>query len=78
MHRPLHEIAQDIVRDPAFKGNAKVYAMPYIQAMLQMNSIAEPYFADTGDSVVRYGLSNLQSYRGETARKVKAELKAML
>jgi hypothetical protein len=28
--------------------------------------------------VVAYFLSNASSYRGETARKVKAELKAML
>jgi len=43
-----------------------------------MNDIGENYFADSGESVVRYALSNLSTWKGEKARQIKAELKAML
>jgi len=33
---------------------------------------------DSGDSIVRYFLSNASTWRGETARRVKKELNAML
>jgi hypothetical protein len=37
----------------------------------------EMYGYDTGKSVVLYFLSNATSWRGEVARRVKAELKSM-
>lgn len=74
--RPLYLIAEEIQRDWA----AKVYfgAKPYLEAMLTLNSIKDYYYLDSGDSIVRYFLANANTWRGETARRVKAELKGML
>lgn len=52
-----------------------VYAKPYVQAMYSLESINDNYVADSGESVVRYALSNLTYWRGDVARQVKAELK---
>ena len=75
MTRPLYEIAADIRRNwlkPYFG------AVPYIEAMGSLNSISDNYGFDSGDSIVRYFLSNAATWRGEDARRVKAELKGML
>lgn len=74
--RPLHVIAAEIQRDWA--PNVNYAAEPYLSAMLTLDSIDQPYFFDSGKSVVRYFLSNARSWKGDTARRVKAELKGML
>ena len=84
--RPLHNIAKDIVNDInaqyADQGKPNpdwvMYAMPYIVALNELNSIEDDYYADSGYSVVCYTLSNLSYWRGATAKAVKAELKAMI
>lgn len=73
-HRPLYEIAAEIRKD--WK-NLSPYAKPYFEAMQTLNSIDEMFYQDTAKSVVLYFLSNATSWRGETAKRVKAELKAM-
>jgi hypothetical protein len=55
-----------------------VYAKPYVKAMRSLDTINDAYVADSGESVVLYALSNLTYWRGDTARQVKAELKAHL
>lgn len=72
--RPLYEIASEISKD--WK---KVYfgAVPYLDAMSSLDSIDDNYIFDTGKSVVLYFLSNASTWRGETAKRVKAELKSM-
>ena len=72
--RPLHIIAAEIRRDwkkPYFG------AVPYLEAMSTMGPISEDYGCDSGVSVVLYFLANANTWRGETARRVKAELNAM-
>ncbi len=73
--RPICEIAHEIRND--WK---KVYfgAVPYLDAMFELDSIDDAYFFDSGRSVVAYFLANAQTYRGEVARRVKKELKGML
>lgn len=74
-HRPLYTIAAEIRSDwkrPYFG------AVPYLDAMGMLTSIDEMYIMDTADSVVRYFLANAGTWRGETARRIKAELKSML
>ena len=73
-NRPLYEIAAEIRRD--WK---KVYfgAVPYLDAMQTLNSINDNYIMDSGKSIVLYFLCNASTWRGDTARRVKAELKAM-
>jgi hypothetical protein len=75
MTRPLYAIARDIRSDWA-----KPYfgAVPYLDAMSSLDSISDNYYYDTADSVVRYFLANASTWRGDTARRIKAELKAML
>ena len=73
-NRPLYEIAREIRRD--WK---KVYfgAVPYLDAMQTLNSITDNYYQDSGKSIVLYFLCNAGTWRGDTARRVKAELKAI-
>lgn len=74
MNRPLHEIAREV------RANwPKVYfgAEPYLNAMAQLGSIQQMYYQDSGKSVVLYFLANANSWRGEAARRIKAELKEM-
>lgn len=73
-HRPLHQIAREIRLD--WK-NVNFAAEPYLVAMESMNSINENYGYDTGKSVVLYFLSNAASWRGDVAKRIKNELKAM-
>jgi hypothetical protein len=49
-------------------------AKPYLQAMGELNSIKDNYYADSGVSVVLYFLSNAQTWKGPIARACKAEL----
>ena len=77
--RPVSSVAREIKNDPAYqKMPSKIYAEAYVQPMLSLNDIEDNYGVDTGVSIVSYALSNLGSYKGDTARRVKSELKAML
>jgi len=74
-HRHLYTIARDIIANwpkPYFG------AVPYIQAMEDLDSIEDSYFADSARSIVAYFLSNATTWRGPVARTIKAELNAML
>ena len=71
--RPLHEIAREIRNDWRPVNYA---ARPYLEAMGALNSIKDNYGYDSGTSVVAYFLSNASSWKGETARRIKKELKA--
>jgi hypothetical protein len=74
-HRSLTAIAMDIRRD--WK-NPYFGAVPYITAMGCLNSINDKYGCDDAKSIVLYFLSNASTWRGEKARAIKAELKAMV
>ena len=73
--RPLYEIAYDIQRD--WK---KVYfgARPYLDAMMLLNSINDLYGFDSAESIVRYFLANAGTWKGDTAKRIKNELKQMI
>ena len=73
--RPLSVIAREIKRDWLKPNYA---AKPYLDAMTALNAIDDDYYYDSGKSVVRYFLSNASSWRGDKAKAIKAELKAML
>ena len=75
MTRTIDTIARDISRDwtkPYFG------AKPYLDAMHSLQSIRDKYYFDTAESVIRYFLANATTWKGETARAIKAELKALL
>lgn len=75
MTRPLYEIAHDIRKNWKKVNYA---AKPYLQAMEQLESIHQNYYYESADSVVRYFLANAGTWRGEDARRIKAELKELL
>jgi hypothetical protein len=70
--RSLSIIAREIKAD--WK-NVYFGAVPYLGAMAQLDSINDNYGADSAKSVVLYFLSNAAAWRGDTAKRVKAELK---
>ena len=74
MTRPLYEIAADIRKN--WK-NIYFGAVPYRDAMSELNTINDKYYADSAKSVVLYFLANASSWRGEDAKRIKAELKQM-
>ena len=73
-HRSLYTIAREIRQDWQPVNYA---AKPYLAAMLELDQITEAYGLDTGKSVVAYFLSNATTWRGDVARRIKAELKAI-
>jgi hypothetical protein len=73
--RKIWEIAQEIKRD--WK-NPYFGAVPYLTAMLTLSNPEDHYGFVDADSIVRYFLSNANTYRGDTARRVKAELRKLV
>lgn len=73
--RPLYEIASDIRANwptPYFG------AVPYIEAMAQLGDISDRYGYEDASGVVAYFLANAKTWRGPEARRIKAELKALV
>ncbi len=71
-HRSLSEIAREIKRTwpkPYFG------AVPYIDAMRRLDRITDMYMLDSAKSIVLYFLANAGTWRGDDARRIKAELK---
>jgi hypothetical protein len=74
MARSLFTISVDIRKDwkkPYFG------AVPYINAMGSLDDITDNYGYDSGRSVVQYFLANAGTWRGDVARRIKKELKAL-
>lgn len=53
-------------------------ARPYLSAMFGLNDVTDSYGADSARSIVAYFLGNAGAWRGETAKRVKAELKVLI
>jgi hypothetical protein len=75
--RTLAAIAQEIQDDYRSKGKPVYFAAkPYVEAMGRMATFDSRYFDDTAEDIVIRLLGNLSTWRGETATRVKNELKA--
>ena len=74
MKRKLYEIANEIELTWTKVNYA---ARPYLSAMKECGDIDGTYIADTNRSVVAYFLANASSWRGDDARRIKAELRAL-
>ena len=72
--RPLYEIAKEIKKDWVKPNYA---AKPYIDAMQCLTSVNDSYGWDNGKSIVLYFLCNANTWKGETAKRIKAELKSL-
>jgi len=75
--KPLNQLAAAILTD--WKDNPssafyRISAKPYVEAMLTMHNCEDYYGMEYGDMIVARALNALHQWRGETARKVKAEL----
>lgn len=55
-------------------------AVPYLEALETIHSTDKdaPYLFETAKDLVPYLLANMTSFRGEDARRIKAELKEMI
>ena len=76
--RALYEIAREIDSTWISGKGVSPYARPYLDAMYALITIDDMYGFDTADSVVRYFLANANGWRGEDAKRIKAELREML
>ena len=72
--RSIRSIALDIRKEWVKVNYA---AKPYLDAMMELNSINDKYGFDNARSIILYFLSNASSFRGERAKALKAELKAL-
>ncbi len=75
MARKLYEIAAEIKKcwkKPYFG------AVPYLDAMLCLEDMNSKYGLDSAQSIVVYFLGNANTFRGEDARRLKAELNSFL
>lgn len=75
MARKICEIAHEILK--VWKPIQRD-AQPYIEAMLYLEEITDMYGQDSADDIVLRFLSNATHWRGEDARRIKAELKDLL
>lgn len=75
MPRSLTAIAREIRSDWS---NPYFGAVPYLEALEVLDTVRDNYGYDSGRSIVMYFLSNATTWRGDTARRVKAELKQLL
>lgn len=69
--RPIYQVAEEIVAEWRPVNYA---AKPYLTAMLALDKTNDRHAQD----IVLYFLANASSWRGEAARRIKAELGGML
>ena len=74
MARPLYEIASEIRKTWT---KVSPCAEPYLEAMQSLNTINDNYYFDSGKEIVLRFLCWANTWRGEDARRIKAELKEM-
>jgi hypothetical protein len=75
MSRPIYIIAKEIAQDWL---KVNFAARPYLEAMFDLHTMEDMYYADSAPSIVAYFLGNAQSWHGDTAQRIKAELNEML
>ena len=75
-NRPLYVIAAEIKADWGAKVNFA--AKPYLSAMSGLTNVDDTFGCEDGKTQVLYFLSNAGQWRGEVAKRVKAELKKMV
>ena len=75
--RTFQQIARDIKSTWL---NVYFGAVPYLDTMLKLDTSDpnEPYLYDSAGDIARYFLANAQTFRGEDARRLKAELKSLI
>ena len=79
-NRTVSEIAQEILTLWNLKkwNTGQLCAKPYLQAMFRITNVSDMYGQDNAADIIRYFLSNASTWRGEDAKRIKAELNKML
>lgn len=73
--RPIWKIADEI----KVKWKKVNYAAaPYLEAMEQLGSVSDNFYLDSGQEIVARFLGNANGWRGDDARRIKAELRTAL
>lgn len=76
--RPLHVIAREIRTIWSAIGKGIYFgAVPYLDAMATLGTIDEHYGCHPAQDIVLYFLSNATTFKGEDAKRLKLELKAI-
>jgi len=72
LKREIREIAKEISQKWT-----KVHfaAKPYLEAMFSLRTMNDKFYLDDAKSIILYFLSNASSFRGEDAKRLKADLK---
>lgn len=73
--RSIQSIAWEIQREWKKVNYA---AAPYLNAMCSLHSMTDKYGSDDAKSIILYFLNNAQGFRGDAAKRLKAELKALV
>ena len=78
--RSLRAIAGEIFRDWTTMSNQgeNHRAYPYVHAMRGLDKVTDRYGFEDGGEIVRRFLINASGWRGDVARRVKAELKGLV
>lgn len=74
-NRPINVIAIEVLSNWYPVNFA---ALPYLRAMLSLRTIDDYYGLDNARTIINYFLANAQTWRGECARRIKAELKDLV
>lgn len=74
-NRPIYKIAHEI-QDDWKKVNYA--AKPYLNAMYGLSDIRDSFHQDSARSILTYFLANASTWRGETAKRIKQEIKQLL
>jgi len=73
--RAISDIAIDIIND--WK-NVHFGAVPYLEAMQEIDGVDDEYYLDSPRTIINYFLSNAGTWKGEVARRIKTELKELV
>jgi hypothetical protein len=73
--RKISKIAEEIAKDWR---NIRWSAEPYLQIMFVIESINDIYGSTNGKNIILRFLCNAATWRGETAKRIKKELKEMV
>jgi hypothetical protein len=74
--RSIEVIANEIRKDWGVKTDFA--ARPYLKAMYGLNSISDNYLCDSASEIIARFLNNAKTWQGDTARRIKKELNAMI
>lgn len=73
--RAIRDIAKEIQEDWV---SVTYGALPYLNDMHSIDRISDVYCNDTGKDIVLYFLANTNTWRGDTAKRIKNELRNLL